>query len=146
MPLDMTKKTLHIASSRIQHPLLHSCARLDPARIELSESISNSGLDLVYILLPEIASVDGIARIPRASVEAAIGTLRHIVLGKDVRSEEVARLVGAIGSNKVLLVEGGLGLASSGADGRIKGTLIVKLHAVVGVVAVVERSVDGCGE
>jgi hypothetical protein len=66
-----------------------------------------------------VASVDSVACIPVLSVESAVSTKRNAVLGQDVRGEEVARLVVAVGVGEVLLVELGLRLASGSAEARV---------------------------
>lgn len=76
------------------------------------------------------------------SVESTVGTKGNIVLGKNIRGEEVAGLVAAVLS-RVLLVVGSLGLASSSAEARVVRVVVEELHAGVCVVFTIERSVDG---
>lgn len=92
------------------------------------------------VSVPE-ASVDSIARVPGACVEGAVGTKGYLVLGEDVRVEEVARLVLALRVRVGLLVIG-LGLACSSAESRIVRVVVEKAHAVVGIVAVVKGCRD----
>jgi hypothetical protein len=103
--------------------------------------------DIVLVVTVPEPSVGSIAGVPGACVEGAVGTKGHLVLGEDVRVEEVARLVLAIRVGVSLLVIG-LGLACSGAEGRVVGVIVEKTHAVVGIVAVVQgrrdTSWEGC--
>lgn len=114
------------------------------SRILRIEGVREARNDLVRIGLVEVARVDGEGAVPLAGVEAAVGTLGHVVLEQDVGVEEVARAVVSVLVDEVLLVEGGLGSAGGGADGGVKGSLVVELHAVVRVG--VGRRVDGGGE
>ena len=98
-----------------------------------SESVREARHNLVHIALVEVTSVNRERAVPLASVEAAVGTLRDIVLEQDIGVEEVARAVVTIRINEVLLVELSLGLAGSSADSGVEGALVVELHAVVGV-------------
>lgn len=93
--------------------------------------------DIVPVVAIPEASVNGIAGVPGACVERAVGTKGHLVLGKNVRVEEVARLILAI-SIRVGLIEIGLGLACSSAQGRVVGVVVEKTHAVVGIIPIVK--------
>ena len=97
--------------------------------------------DIVSVVTVPEASVGSIAGVPAACVEGAVGTKGHLVLGEDVRVEEVARLVLAIRVGVSLLVVG-LSLACSGAEGRVIGVVVEKTHAVVGIVAIVKGCRD----
>ncbi len=98
----------------------------------------------------EVASVDGVARIPGLGVESAVGAERDAVPGQDVGGEEVAGLVLAVGVNDVLLVELSLGLASCSAEAGVVGVGVEETHSVVSVVILAglldQRSVDGSGK
>lgn len=97
-----------------------------------------------------VASVGGIFRAPGLSIEGAVSSERNVVLSQDVRGEEVAWPVLAAGIDEVLLIESGLGLASSSAKAGVIGVLVEEAHAIVGVVFTVVlgdvRSIDSSGK
>lgn len=107
--------------------------------------VGSSVLNRVLVGSVPVASVDSEVRAPGTSVERAVGTERNIVLVKDVRGEEVAGLVATIGC-RVGDVVLGLSLTSSGAESGVVRVIVEQPHAVVCVVAVVERSVNGSGK
>lgn len=134
------------------YPLTRSrrSLRLVLSRVRCAIGVRSSADDGVFIVAVVVASVDGIAFIPVLSVKCAVSTKRNTVLGQDVRGEEVARLVFAVGVSKVLLVELGLRLASCSAQAGVVGVGVEETHSVVGVVVLAllldQGSVDGSGK
>ena len=126
-------------------PSFDPTKHLNVARIGVGQAVGDAGPDGVNIALPVVSRVHRVARVPALGVEAAVGALGDVVLGQDVRVEEVAWLVvaGAVGLGAV---PSGRRLASSSAQRRVEGAIVVQPHAEVGVDAVVERGVDGTRE
>jgi hypothetical protein len=137
-------------SRPLSSPTLCGGSGGDHAAVGSGSVVGSSADDAVDVVAIEVTSVDSVVCGPVLGVESAIGTERNTVLGEDVGSEEVAGLVLAVGVNDVLLVEGGLRLASGGAERGVVGVGVEEPHAVVGVVvpAVLldKRSVDSSGK
>jgi hypothetical protein len=117
------------------------------SRVRSGGGVRSSADNRVLVVAVVVAGVDGIALIPSLSVESAVSAERSAVLGQDVRGEEVARLVLAVGVNEVLLVELGLRLASCGAQAGVVRVGVEETHSVVSVVVLLalldQGSVDG---
>ena len=101
--------------------------------------------DVVPVAAVPETIVGGVAGVPGACVEGTVGAKGYLVLGKDVRVEEVARLIFAIGVGVGLLVIS-LGLACSSTESRVVRVVVGKAHAVVGIVAVVKGRATTFGE
>jgi hypothetical protein len=112
--------------------------------------VASGANDLVFVTAVVVTGVDGIFGAPALGVESAVGTERNAVLGEDVRSEEVAGLVLAVGVDQVVLVKLGLRVAGGSAKRRVVRVLVEETHTVVGVVVLAfpldQGSVDGSGE
>lgn len=121
----------------------HLCG--DTAVVNSAGCVGSSVDNGVLVVTVVVAGVDSVGLVPAASVERAVGSERNIVLGEDVGGEEVARLVGAV-SSRVVLVVCCLSLTSSGAQRGIVRVVVEQPHSVVGILAVVEGSIDSSGE
>lgn len=115
-----------------------------------SKAVRSSANGAVHIGFPVVASVGGILSAPGLSVEGAVCSERNVVLSQDVRGEEVAWPVLAVRIDEVLLIESGLGLASSSAKAGVVGVLVEEAHAIVGAVLLAVlgdgRCVDSSGK
>ena len=120
---------------------------LEVSRVGCSECVSVRIRDGVVGGTGVVSGVCGVGRVPRARVEGAVGALRDVVLAEDIRVEEIARHVGAVGG-RVAPIVGGLGLARGGALRGVEGAAVIQLHAQVCVLAGrgVVWGVDGAGE
>lgn len=67
-----------------------------PLGNRIRNDVGSRVADSVRISTGPVAGVDGLGLVPSTGVENAVGAERKIVLGKNVRVEEVAGLVAAI--------------------------------------------------
>lgn len=115
----------------------------DASRAWVSDLIRGNVDDIVLVAAIIVASIDGVAGVPAACVEGTVSAKGNLILSKNVRGEEVARLVRAI-RVRVGLVVICLGLACGSTQSRVVRVFVEKAHAVVGIVAIVKRRVNGC--
>lgn len=87
---------------------------LDLSSVLDSKGVSVAGGDGVVVAASPLSDVSAVGLVPRLGVQGAVGSLGNIVLAEDVGVEEVAGIVGAVGSGVVVVVLG-VGLAGGGA-------------------------------
>lgn len=119
--------------------------RADDTRVLRVQSVPVRAADRVVVAIAIIlASVNGIALAPSLRVEAAVRANGVVVLGQDVRVEEVAGIVGSVRARVVVVVLR-LGFAGCGTLARVVRAR-VDLHSDVGRLAVLDGGVDCAAE
>jgi hypothetical protein len=119
----------------------------DLAAILNSRGVTSRADHTISIAAGIVTSVDSVARVPRLSVQRAVGTQRNAVLGQNVAGEEVTGLVLAVGISKMGPIVVGLSLTGSGTERRVVWTIVEETHTVVGIVGLAilldVRRIDG---